>query len=160
TWTYEDSNLKLKRDIQPVAGEPYLTMTVSADFKAKKPNYLFLSLTSQSGEKAPDAQDRNLIYWTDKSLEKTHLEASMQLKDVVTPVKYIGASNRYFLMTLVNQGPLDAKGQLQPIAPYTGRISMVYPVTSNTINVPVRVYFGPKEIDVLRRVDPSLDATV
>ena len=158
-WQYEDANIKIKRDIQPVAGEPYLNMTVTAEFKAKKPNYFFLSLTSQSAAQDPEAQDRNLLYWADQALEKVHVTDSIKLKDVVTPVKYIGAANRYFIMTLVNQGP-EAKAQVQPIAPYVGRVSLVYPITSNTLSIPVRVYFGPKEIDILRKVDPSLDAAV
>ncbi|MGK5083626.1 membrane protein insertase YidC [Bdellovibrionota bacterium FG-1] len=159
-WQYEDANLKLRREFQPVAGEPYLNMTVTAEFKAKRPSYFFLSLTSQSDDKDPEAQDRQLLYWSDKNLERVSVKDSPAIKDILTPVKYVGAANRYFLMTLVPQGPLEPKGQVQPIGPGAGRLSLVYPVTANAITIPVRVYFGPKALEMLRRVDPALDNTV
>ena len=104
SWTYEDANVKLRRDFTPVGGEPYLNMTMSAEFKSRKPNYFFLSLASESPEKDPEAQDRQLLYWSDKSLERIRVNKEVKLKDVITPVRYIAASNRYFLLTLVNQG--------------------------------------------------------
>jgi YidC/Oxa1 family membrane protein insertase len=159
-WNYEDANIKLHREVTPVAGEPYMNMTVTAEFKSRKPNYMFISLAAASPEKDPEAQDRQLLYWSDKSLERIHVNKDVALKDVITPVKYIAATNRYFLMTLVAQGPLEPKGQVQPLGPGSARMSMVYPVTGNTITIPMRAYFGPKELELLRKVDPALDNTV
>lgn len=159
-WTYEDANIKLRRDVAPVAGEPFLSMTMSAEFKTHKPNYFFLSVGSASNDKDPEAQDRQLVYWSDKTLERVNVSGDVTLKDVVTPVRYIGASSRYFLLTIVNQSPIEPKGQLQPLGPGLARMSLVYPVAGNSVSVPVRVYFGPKELQLLRRVDPALDNTV
>jgi YidC/Oxa1 family membrane protein insertase len=160
SWLYDDSNIRLKREIVPVPGEPYLNMTITAEFKARRPNYFFLSLSALSPAEDPEGQDRALLYWSEKSLERVHLAKEVQLKDIVTPIRYIGATNRYFLMTLVSQGSSDPKGQIQPLGTGHARLSMVYPVTGNTLTVPVRVYFGPKELELLRRTDPALDNTV
>lgn len=159
-WTYEDANLRVRREIMPVAGEPYVNLTITADFKAKRPNFFFLSVGAISHDKDPEAQDRQLVYWTDKTLERVTVSSENTLTDVITPVRYIGAASRYFLLTIVNQGPIEAKGQLQPLGPGHSRMSLVYPVTGNSISIPVRVYFGPKELGLLRRVDPALDNTV
>jgi YidC/Oxa1 family membrane protein insertase len=159
-WVYEDSNVKLKREIAQVPGEPYLNMTVTAEFKAHKPNFMFLSLTGMSPEKDPEAQDRQLLLWKDKSLDRVHLSKEVKREDVFVPVKYIAVSNRYFLMTLVNQSPMEAKAQVMPVGQGQGRVSLVYPVSGNSITIPLRVYFGPKELEMLRRVDPALDNTV
>jgi YidC/Oxa1 family membrane protein insertase len=160
-WKYEDANIRIRRDIMPVDGQPYMTMTMTTEFKnGHHPSYFFLSLDSKNQEKDPEAQDRQLVYWSDKSLERIHLKDTIAQKDVLTPVKYIAATSRYFLMTLVSEGPVEPKGQVQGLGPSAGRISMVYPVTGNSLTVPVRVYFGPKELEVLRKVDPALDNTV
>lgn len=160
SWVYEDAQVKLRREITQVEGQPYLNLAVSAEFKGRKPNFMFVSLSGHSPEKDPEAQDRQLLYWSDKTLTRIPLSKDATLTDVVTPVKYIGTANRYFLMTLVNQGPLEPKGQVQPLGTNDARLSLVYPVTGNSISIPLRVYFGPKELELLRQVDPALDNTV
>jgi YidC/Oxa1 family membrane protein insertase len=159
-WVYEDANVRITREVSVVAGEPYLDTRFTAEFKAKRPSYAFVSVTASSFDKDPEAQDRQLIYWSDKTLERVHLKDAVAQKDVTTPVKYVGASNRYFLMTLVNSGPAEAKGQILPAGPNAGRISLVYPVTNNSITIPLKAYFGAKELQTLRRVDPALDNAV
>jgi YidC/Oxa1 family membrane protein insertase len=159
-WDASDANVTLHREIQPVAGQPYYDLTFTADFKGKRPNYLFLSLASSSPHDDPEEHDRQLLYWTDKSLERVIVSKLDAQKDILTSVKYVAASNRYFLMAIVPQGPLEAKGQLQPTGPRQGRLSLIYPITGNSITVPMRVYFGPKELELLRKVDPALDNTV
>ncbi len=160
-WNYEDSNIKVSRDVTPADQQPYLNLTYDIQFKNRRPNYAFVSLTAQHVADDPEEIDRQLLYWTEKSLERVQVKDGLdQLKDIVTPVRYIGATNRYFLMTLVAQGGLEPKAQIQPIAPGQGRISMVFPITSNQLTLPFKAYFGPKELETLRRVDPALDNAV
>ena len=159
-WNYEDANVKLSREFDISGQKPYLDMTVKAEFKTKRPNYAFISLASQSFEGDPEAQDRNLVYWTNQTIERLLLKDSQPLKEIPTPVKYIGATNRYFIMAVVAQGQTQPSGLVQPLGPTKAGISMVYPVSENSISIPVRVYFGPKELDLLRQVEPTLDHTV
>ena len=109
-WIYEDANIKLRRDIVQVPGEPFLSMTVSADFKAHRPNYLFLSVASESPEKDPEAQDRQLLYWSDKSLERVRVSKEVKLQDVVTPVKYIARIQPLFPADAGEPGISRAQG--------------------------------------------------
>jgi len=159
-WNYEDANVKLSREFDTSGQKPYLDMTVKAEFKTKRPKFAFISLSSQGLEKDPEAQDRQLVYWTSESIERLLLKDSQSLKEIPTPVKYIGATNRYFILTVVAQGQTQPTGLVQPLSPTRAGISLVYPVSENSISIPVRVYFGPKELELLRQVEPTLDHTV
>jgi YidC/Oxa1 family membrane protein insertase len=159
-WSYEDANVKLSRKFDTSGQKPYINMTVSVEFKTKRPKYAFISLSSQGPEKDPEAQDRQLVYWTNQSIERLLLKDSQPLKDIPTAVKYIGATNRYFIMTVVADAQFQPSGLIQPLGPNKTGISLVYPVSENSLHIPVRVYFGPKELDLLRQVEPTLDHTV
>jgi YidC/Oxa1 family membrane protein insertase len=159
-WTYEDNQVKLTREFQTSDQQPYIDVQVTAEFKNQVPKHAFVSLTSQSQEKDPEGQDRHLVYWTNQSIERQALGDQISQKAIPTSVKYIGATNRYFLMAVVSKSAIEATGLIQPAGPYAGRISLAYPLTGKTISIPLRTYFGPKELDILRRVEPSLDHTV
>ncbi|MCM2324178.1 MAG: membrane protein insertase YidC [Oligoflexia bacterium] len=156
-WSYEDQNIKLTRDFASAENQPWVDVRVSVEFKAKTPNYAFLSLANHKLASDPEEQDRQVLYFSNGSIERI-LVGDAKLTDIKTPVRYIGATSRYFLMAVVAQG--DARGLVQPLAPDLARASLVYPVSGNTLSIPVRVYFGPKMLHLLRKVDPALDNTV
>jgi YidC/Oxa1 family membrane protein insertase len=159
-WTYSDDNVQMSREILSSDQKPYVDMVVKAEFKTKRPRFAFISISGQGIDKDPEAQDRQLVYWTNQSLERVQLKDTIAQKEIATTVKYVGAANRYFLMTVVSQSPIEPNGLIQPAGNNEGRISLVYPVTENSITIPLRVYFGPKELDLLRQVNPALDHTV
>lgn len=159
-WNYEDENVKIVRETRSTGEHPYVDVLIRAEFKNRRPNYAFVSLNSHSPSDDEEAHDRQLVYWSQKSIERVPLDDSIALQEVPTPVKWIGTTSRYFLMTLVSQGNVEPKGLIQPVSSRTGRVSLVYPVTGNTIEIPLKAYFGPKEIDVVRAVDPTLDHTL
>jgi YidC/Oxa1 family membrane protein insertase len=160
-WTYEDKNVKLTREYLTSDQQPYVDLRINAEFKSKRPNYAFISLASQGIEKDPEAQDRQLVYFSDQKINRILIDKdTIEQANSALPAKYIGATNRYFVMAVVAQSPMEAKALVQPLGPKSGRISLVYPVTGNTITIPTRVYFGPKEINLLKQVDPTLDHTV
>lgn len=158
-WNYEDANVKITREFISAVDRNYVDGRVTAEFKGKKPNFAFLIVGSQSSGKEVDEADRQLLYWTNQSVERMHLK-DVELREVKTPVKWVGASNRYFLLTVITQGDLQPNGLIQPAGEHSGRVSLVYPVAGNSITVPFRAYFGPKELNTLRSVEPTLDHTV
>ena len=159
-WNYEDQNVKLSREYTSHENKDYADLKITAEFKAKKANYAFVSMSSESWKDDPAARDRQIVYFTNKDIERVTLKDTQPLKEVATAVKWIGATNRYFLMSMVTQDGSEPKGLIQTPAPYTAKMSMVYPITGNTLTIPLRVYFGPKELDLLRAVDPTLDHTI
>lgn len=160
-WSYEDSNVKITREFKANESLPYVGLTINTQFKNKHPSYAFLSVSSQKpADKDREEQDRQLVYFTNKAIERVHLKDATSVKEIATPVRYIGATSRYFALALVAEGPNEPKALIQPAGVGAGRINMVYPITENTITIPVRAYFGPKELNTLRSVDATLDHTV
>lgn len=160
-WVYEDDQVKLTREFKTSLSVPYVDTVIHAQFKKiQQPRYAFLSLSSSAIENDPEAQDRQIVYWTQQSIERLLLKDATELKEIPTPVKYVGATNRYFILSLIAQSPMEAKGLIQPVSSGKTHASLVYPIPGNSLTLPVRVYFGPKELELLRRVEPTLDHTV
>jgi YidC/Oxa1 family membrane protein insertase len=142
-------------------GQPYLGMDINVQFKAQHSRYVFVSLSGMKlATKDPEERDRQLLYFTNNSMERVQLSSDIPVREVATPVKFIGVQSRYFLFSLVNNSPIEAKALIQPASTGGGRVNLVYPVTSNSISIPLKVFFGPKELPLLRSVDPTLDHTV
>ncbi len=162
-WSYEDENVKMTREFISSDKNPYVDLVITAEFKQeKRPQFAYLSLTTQSIVGDAEAQDHQLVYFTNQSIERIPLKDNGAIKadDVTTAVKYVGVTSRYFIMALVAQSPMEAKALVQPLGVGKGRANLVYPITGKTMTIPVRVYFGPKELDILRQVEPTLDHTV
>jgi YidC/Oxa1 family membrane protein insertase len=160
-WTYEDDRIRIVRETTGGDKQAHVDLNLEVEFKgAQSPKNAFVSLTHQSSEDDAEAQDKNLLYGSNKDVTRTHMSDSIELQDVPAPVRWVGATSRYFLMALVNEGGLASKALVQPLAPYSGRVSLVYPIAGNSLAIPLRAYFGPMEIDTLRLVDPSLESTI
>ena len=158
-WNYEDSNIKLSRSMTSNAQQNYVDLVLNAQFKTTIPKYAFVSVTLPVMANDPEERDRQFVYWTNDSLERFPPKKA-ELKQINSPVKYIGITSRYFLMALVNQSGVEPKGVVQGPESGTPRVSFEYPVSGNSMSIPIRVYFGPKELDIIRGVDPTLDHTV
>jgi YidC/Oxa1 family membrane protein insertase len=157
-WSVDDSKISLKKEISSSPQRAWVDLKISAQFKSAPPKFAFVSITAASTEKN---RDNKLVYFTKDSLDSSQLFDIEKLVQVPTPVKWIGANTRYFLFTLVSADPqLQPIGLVQPVSLHTGRVSLVYPVSGNSISIPLRAYFGPKELNVLRTVDKTLDHSV
>jgi YidC/Oxa1 family membrane protein insertase len=157
-WSAESDSLKLVRDIKLSPREGFADVTFTAEFKKTRPNYAFVSLvssTSSTGEQ----RDHKLVYFAGKQHQSVSASEPVKLTDILLPVEWIGVEDRYFMMSVVDRAG-NARGLLQPLAGEQNRISLVYPVSATTMVVPVRVYFGPKSVDILKTVHPSLDHAV
>lgn len=160
-WTYEDQNVRLTREFAVSNDAPYIDVRVTADFKSSQiPKYAFISLSAHDVVDDQEAHDRQIVYWSNQSLERITLKDSEKLQEVSTPVKYMGATNRYFIFTTVAQSPMEARGLIQPLGQGRTAANLVYPVSGKSISIPFRAYFGPKEIEVLKQVEPTLDHTI
>lgn len=157
-WTYEDKKIQLTRVMSVAPGDAYLTVTVSGKFKGVQPKFAFASLFSQLLEPDLKDRDRQLVSFSGNSLVRNLLmDGNDKVKDL-GPTRWVAATNRYFAVALVAQ--TDATGLLQPVSAHAGRISLVFPVTGSDFSTTFRLYVGPKDIQALRAVDPSLDQTV
>jgi len=158
-WKYEDDKVATERVVEQVQGQPYLKINITTRFKGAPPKFAFISLAESSEEGDAHEQDRTLQYWTGQDLERVSVAGGVKMKEVRGPIKWIGAANRYFLFSLVDETG-GAQALVQPLGPRAGRLSLVYPVTGNQSNVSLKAFFGPKKIELLRKVEPTLDHTV
>ncbi len=160
-WYYEDANIRIQRLFKATLEQNDFDATFEIEFKAKRPNYVFVTLQGSSTKDDVDHPDRQLLHYWNKELSRTAIDDSMKLQDVGFGVEWIGVTNRYFLTALIPQGELKPKALIQPISAEKGRVSLVYPVTESTIRIPLKGFFGPKELNILksvdRRLDPALD---
>ena len=159
-WKYEDKNVKISREFFNTTENPALGLHVKIEFKTARPKFAFVSLAGQTSDDDSEAQDRNFFYWTNQSIERVAIKGSLSQQAVSTPVKYIGTSNRYFIFSAIAEGMTQPNALVQPTTNNAGRISLVYPITENTLSIPLKVYFGPKELDLLNKVEPTLNHTV
>lgn len=160
TLSYEDENIRWVREVSKRPQGDSLDLVLRATFKKAKPSYLFVSLTGQSPAGDVEAQDRQLFYWTEKSLERIHLSKDISFTQVSTPVSYIGLANRYFILSVLNRSMVEARGLVQPVGQHAGRVSLAYPITQNEMVVSLQIYFGPKKIGLLKAIDATLDPVV
>jgi YidC/Oxa1 family membrane protein insertase len=164
-WKYEDANLKLTREYSYGADKKYVDLVLSAEFKTKRPNFAFVSVATKAPADSDEA-DRQLLLYQGTSLERLHLkdiksDANPLLKDIPGATSWIAAQTRYFLFALIPTEPsARALAQRDPTDEKHGKLSLVYPVTGNTIRIPMKVYFGPKEMNSLHAVEPTLDLTI
>ena len=163
--TYEDAKVRIVREIKVSADRTDADLTIRATFLGDRvPKFAFISLESASSKADPDLRDRKFVYWSGEKVHRLPIQENMEQQQLVGPIHWIGATNRYFVFALVQNGPKDAStsGLVQPVGPYAGRMSMVYdmPAGAKEITIPLKVYYGPKNLSMLRAVDKSLDTVV
>lgn len=160
-WFYEDANVRIERKTTATLHQAWLDLNYKIEFKGKKPGFAFLSLMSASPDQDPEAQDRKLMYYTNNSAESLLLTDATKIVNVGTDVKWVGATSRYFVTALVaGNGGVQPKGLIQPTGTGVARASLVYPIAGNSLELPVKAYFGPKELETLRSVEITLDHTI
>jgi len=156
-WTYEDANLKMTREYTYGPDKKYVDLVLSAEFKTKRPNFAFVSVGTNGANH--DEADRQLLIHQGTSLERVHLKDLTAAKDWPGTTNWIAAQSRYFLFALVPADPAP-RALTQGTTEKAGKVSLSYPITGNAIRIPLKAYFGPKEMNALHAVEPSLDLTI
>lgn len=157
-WNYSDANLDYKRTYQ-MEGESLL-VNVSVKFKQKTPEKAFLNIVSRGMKDDPEARDRELFYFSEGKIERKNVDKGIDATEIVTPVKWVGAGSRYFIFTVIPQNAAPEKILIQTTSQYNGQASMQFPVVNNQLNASFKVVFVPKQLDIMRSIDKSLDTTV
>lgn len=158
-WNYEDEKVQITKTLEPSQEKNFALITFSGRFKGARPQHLFFSIYGGSHKDDSEAQDRQFVYFTQNSLERIQIGEAVPPTQIPTAVSYIGMNSRYFLLALLPE-LTTTPSILQPIGPYHGKMSLIFPITSDTFAAKSKIYFGPKTLHLLRSVDPLLDRTV
>ncbi len=185
-WLYEDDQVRVERKFLVSPAQPFMDVEVLIDFKdLAPPRYAFVSMLAKGSKNDGDVQERHLDYGSQSEIHRV-LWQEDQEKYIATPVKYLSANNQYFVFTVVareaealglaqgspRQELDEPRGLIQRVDDTTTRLSLSYgvnrpggltserPAGQHDFALPLRVYFGPKDLDVLRKVAPTLDHNV
>lgn len=162
TWNYEDEKVRLQRKFTPAEDGRSLDVILAVRFKT--PNaakYAFVSLVSQNVDDSENAE-RVLSYWSQKAMTAHPVNADLKIEQSPQRSDWIAAQSRYFIFAAVAQGPNpEPRALLQPgLTPNSGRVSLTYPIVDGAVEIPLRVYFGPKDLGIMRSIETTLDHTV
>lgn len=141
-------------------------------FKGETPKYVFLDLYGspkrvhdKEGSIFGQAPDKVHVAFRDS--KGRHSELASNHKDNMESaagVKWLGLDTRYFVMAMVPDPSVkDAGAQLMQDDSRGPAVrgSLVYPTEGKKeFSVSTKVYFGPKELESLRNVDPALVDTI
>lgn len=161
-WTYEDENVRLQRRFLHEGDQPFVNVVVSGEFKKAPPKNAFVMIRATGiAEDDPEAMDRQLAYWTREEIDRLLLSDGVeQARGIATDVEWISALTRYFGFAVVAADGPRPKGYIRPIGANGGELSLMYPVTGTRFEFPMRTYFGPKDVELLKQVSPTLTHAV
>jgi YidC/Oxa1 family membrane protein insertase len=142
-------------------------------FLKDPPKYVFLDLfgsKKREGDKEGSifgqAPDKVRVVFRD--LKSRHMEFAAKHTDTVESVagvKWLGLDTRYFVLALVPEGEEKGNAGAQLVNDDSRgpavRGSLVFPTEGKKeLTVSTKVYFGPKELQSLRKVDSILEDTI
>ncbi|MFN7685717.1 MAG: YidC/Oxa1 family insertase periplasmic-domain containing protein [Oligoflexia bacterium] len=154
-WTFENDAVQLKREVVARPTESFVDVSWNIKFKKAAPKVAFVSLISPLQTDKGEAADRKLVYLGGKTVETLAASENAKLTDVLVPTAWIGIENRYFILSALDRSG-TSRALVQPLAENGNRLSLVYPVNGNSAVIPIRVYFGPKKAELLKKASPSL----
>jgi len=164
SWEYDDERVSLKKSIKADPSVPYFYLTISGKFKKDAPKYAYVSIKGHDSDNTQESQFAKMIYFTrdgeDEEVLFSEVDSDFQNRFSENSVRWIGITSRYFLLSLIADKDATPKAYVERLANKTGRISMAYSLENTQFNIPLKLYFGAKELATISAVDPSLDVTV
>jgi YidC/Oxa1 family membrane protein insertase len=119
-----------------------------------------LTLNQTGVSDRQESQEYSMVYYNGEKLTSTLIADQQDPEQVQNAVQWVGVGNRYFLFGMIDQSALSPKAVLYGEGERKGRISLQYPVVASEFELPVKVYFGPKDLTYLTPVDHRLDPAV
>ena len=160
TWVYDDQNIHLTREITADESQPWLDVKLAGTFKGRNPSNALVTVSQRSAKDDPEAQDRQVFFFANDSIERVIVKDDVSPKSSAVAARYVGAANRYFALAVLPNGGPEPKAMIQPVAAFHGTAALAYPISAASFAIPLKVYFGPKDLEILRSVDPILDHIV
>jgi len=157
-WRYSDQKVDILRTYQHE--ENAVRVNVSVKFKDKAPEKAYLNLVSKNLADDPEERDREIFYFSNSKIERSTIKSGIEPTDLAVPLKWFGAGNRYFVLAVIPDGGAPEKLLIQATSEHTAQASLQFPIIDREYQGSFRMVFVPKEMDLLRKIDPTLDSTV
>lgn len=161
--SYSDEKVAVTRTYVLNPSAHTVDQDTSFQFRNAYPNYLFVNIGTEKevAKEYSENERREALYATDDGLSQWAIGDLDEVKEDATAGVWAGIASRYFLKAVVDNGS-SMKPQFQARPGDVGKVSasLVYRVTSSNVTLPVRYYYGVKEIDALKKVGHKLDLAV
>ncbi len=144
-------------------------------FQKEPPKFVFLDLygspkRENDTEGSIFGQAPDKVHVTFRDINKRHAELAADHKETIesqSGVKWLGLDTRYFVLALVPKGTEENKSAVgaqiskEDIGAPAVRGSLAFPTEGKReFSLETKIYFGPKEMEGLRTVDPMLADTI
>ncbi|MEW6057587.1 MAG: membrane protein insertase YidC [Bdellovibrionota bacterium] len=163
TLTYSDENVSIKRTYTINPSLFSLDHQISFEFRKQPPAYIFVGLKGlRQIPKEQQENERRQIYFNKSGGQETWtVEDIDSVKDELGEGRWMGFSSRYFLNALIDQSEtLNPQFQTRPLDGSQVSANLIYKITAPKVDIPLRMYFGPKDLDILNKAGPHLKAAV
>lgn len=162
TFSYADDKIQIERTYKLNSSNFTLDHDLALSLKKQAPNFMFVGL--RAPKILPKIEnERRHVSFSKLSGGTVHWDATGsidELKEELTEGKWAGISSRYFLSALVDKGaPSRPQFQVKPNLDEL-EMNLVYKITGNNLHIPQMYFYGPKEIDTLKKVGYGLDNAV
>lgn len=160
-WSYEDDLIKIERSFTAQAEESFLDGQFQIYFKENPPKFAFVTLDAARPKEADTEElDRQLSFSIAGAVQRSFLKDETKTQFFQNPTRWMMAMGHYFGIAVVAKQEALPSSSIQRTGPQSVMGSLVYPIQGDQLEIPLRVYFGAKELELLRKVDRSLDQAV
>lgn len=149
------------------------TLDYTFQFKGEAPKFVFLDLfgspkreIDKEGSIFGQAPDKVKVTYRDGETRFSEIAANHKgVKESAGGVKWIGLDTRYFVLAVVPaEGGKDTGAQVEndnSRGSPAVRGSLVFPTNgAKSFTVRTKIFFGPKDMEALKAVDPVLSDTI
>ena len=160
--SYEDDKINVRRTYTLDPSIFSLDNDTSITFKKPGPSLLYIGLEAIKTLRKDELEnERRQIFLNRTGGQKNWTVGDLEEVKEEQQGKWFGFASRYFLNAVSNRNE-----SIQPVfqaRPYdNGEVAagFFYPVANNSAQIPLRLYYGPKDIDFLKKAGGHLDSAV
>lgn len=157
-WEYSDAKVDYQR-LYRVEGETII-LDIKVKFKDQAPAWAFVNMASRGLKNETERARQEVLHYTDGKIGRESLSEKLKPYDIRTPVKWFGSGSHYFVLAVFPEGVTADKLEVKPADLWTAQSSLHIPVKNKELNARFKLAFAPKRLDVLRKIDQSLDTTL
>jgi YidC/Oxa1 family membrane protein insertase len=166
-----DSKLDIARSVFAAESKNTLRVELKFNFKAEVPKFVFIDLAGnpkrdhdKPGSILGEFPDKvELTYWNKEGRHTTIADQIHERIESTTGVHWLGLNTRYFLFAVLpeNKKQVDEAGVQIQRAITNGRDMafgrLAFPTNGEkNLTIPLKVYFGPKQLETLESVSRPL----
>ncbi len=160
--SYEDDKVSVRRTYTLDPAIYSLDNDTTVSFKIPGPSLLYIGL--QAIKTLPKNQlenERRQIFLNRTGGQKNWTVGDLDDVKEEQQGKWFGFASRYFLNAISNRNEgIQPQFQARPLENGEVAAGFFFPVANNAAQIPLRLYYGPKDIDLLKKAGGHLDSAV